>query len=353
MIFRQLFDPETSTWTYLLADPATREAILIDPVREQVDRDVTLLDELGLHLVATVETHVHADHVTGAWLLKQRTGSKIVFPAPSGAAGADRYVSEGDAVAFGRFAVETRLTPGHTDGCATYVCSDRTMAFTGDALLIRGSGRTDFQQGDSRRLYRSVHDQILSLPDETLLYPGHDYKGRTVTTVGEERAHNPRLGDKVDEDGFVRIMSELKLAHPKKIDVAVPANLALGRLAGDPSHADEKPWAEVVRSVTGAPHVTPEWVAAHLADRTFRLIDVRQPDEFYGPLGHIDGAELVPLGELPAAAAGWDRETPMVLICRSSGRSDRAATWLEANGFKKVASMVGGMNVWSTAIAAK
>jgi sulfur dioxygenase len=187
MLFRQLFDPTTSTYTYLLADADSKEAILIDPVREQVDRDSEVLQGLGLRLVATLETHVHADHVTGGWALKRRWGSDIIVPAGTGVANADRTVDEGDEVHFGRFALVVRRTPGHTDGCTTYVTHDLKRAFTGDALLIRGSGRTDFQQGDARQLYRSVWDQILSLPDETELYPGHDYKGRTVTTVAGRR----------------------------------------------------------------------------------------------------------------------------------------------------------------------
>jgi glyoxylase-like metal-dependent hydrolase (beta-lactamase superfamily II)/rhodanese-related sulfurtransferase len=355
MIFRQLFDPETSTYTYLLADASSREAILIDPVREQVERDAAQLDDLGLTLVATVETHVHADHVTGAWLLKQRYGSDIVVPYTSGVTGADCLVREGDTIRFGRHSIEVRLTPGHTDGCASYVCSDGSRVFTGDAVLIRGSGRTDFQQGDARKLYRSVWDQIFTLPDETLIYPGHDYKGRTVSTVAEEKRLNPRLGQQNTEDDFVRIMGDLKLAHPKKIDVAVPANLNLGRFGDEAVDAGpEAPWAPVRRSAVGAPHVDPDWVAATLGK--FRVIDVRQPEEFEGELGHIEGAELVPLATVEAAMKGWDRSEPLVLICRSSGRSDRAALLLEAAGFQRVASMVGGMNLWNErrfAVAAK
>lgn len=345
MLFRQLFDPATSTYTYLLADPDAREAILIDPVREQVDRDATLLSELGLKLIATVETHVHADHVTGAWLLKQRLGSDIIYPRPSGVEDADRLVGEGDAISFGRYAVEVRLTPGHTSGCATYVCSDRSAAFTGDALLIHGSGRTDFQQGDARQLYRSVWDQILSLPDATMLYPGHDYKGRTVTTVREEKLFNPRLGDGATEDDFVQTMAELELSYPRAIDRALPANLALGFEEGDqPILHGKDVFSDVVRSVTGVNHVTPEWVAEHTGE--VRIIDVRQPEELEGPLGAHPQAELVPLGEVLTTAEGWDRDEPLILICRSSGRSDRAASDLEQRGFRRVASMVGGMLAW-------
>lgn len=257
MLFRQLYDRATSTYTYLLADSEAREAVLIDPVKEQVDRDIELLAELGLRLVATLETHVHADHVTGAWLLKQRLGSEIMYPRPSGVEGADRLVGEGDAVRFGRYAVEVRLTPGHTDGCATYVTDDRRMAFTGDALLIHGSGRTDFQQGDARRLYRSVHDQIFSLPDGTTLYPGHDYKGRTVTTVLEEKHFNPRLGGGRSEEEFVAIMANLNLAYPKHIDRALPANLALGREDGDEELSPAAdPWASLPSAASGVRHGT-------------------------------------------------------------------------------------------------
>lgn len=227
MLFRQLFDPDTSTYTYLLADRDTKEAVLIDPVREQADRDAALIEELGLTLLYTLETHVHADHVTGGGLLRQRLGSRTVVSRHGGAECADVQVDDGDVIRFGRHALEVRATPGHTDGCVTYVTSDHKMAFTGDALLIRGSGRTDFQQGDARKLYQSVHEQIFSLPDDTLLYPGHDYKGRTVSTVGEEKALNVRFAGKSEED-FVAIMRALDLPKPRYIDEAVPANLRCG-----------------------------------------------------------------------------------------------------------------------------
>src|SRR5512145_2698493 len=194
MLFRQLFDPQSSTYTYLLADPAFREALLIDPVFEQARRDAALVDELGLKLTWTLETHVHADHVTGAWLLRERFGSRIALSGAAGAEGADRLLAHGDRVDFGKRYVEVRATPGHTSGCVVYVLDDHKAALTGDTLLIRGCGRTDFQQGSAETLYRSVHEQIFSLPDSCLLYPGHDYRGLTVTSVGEEKLFNPRLG---------------------------------------------------------------------------------------------------------------------------------------------------------------
>src|SRR5713101_2721098 len=202
MIFRQLFDPQTSTYTYLLADAASREAVLIDPVFEQARRDAALLEELGLRLAVA---------------------------AASGAEGADLYLRASEQIAFGKQHLEARATPGHTGGCTTYVLDDHSMAFTGDALFIRGCGRTDFQQGDARALYRSVRSEIFSLPDRCLIYPGHDYRGLTVTSVGEEKLYNPRLAESIGEQDFVGYMKHLGLAHPKQMDVAIPANMNCGK----------------------------------------------------------------------------------------------------------------------------
>jgi sulfur dioxygenase len=229
LVFRQLFDPPSSTYTYLLADGANGAAVIIDPVFEQVRRDAALIEELGLRLAYALETHVHADHVTGACLLKQRTGCRIALAANSGAEGADRYLVQDDVVAFGDRNLQVRQTPGHTNGCLTYVLDDRSMAFTGDCLFVRGTGRTDFQQGDPHAMYRSIHEQIFTLPDSCLLYPAHDYRGLTVTSVREERRFNPRLGGEIGEGDFTGYMKNLRLAHPKKLDVAVPANLKCGR----------------------------------------------------------------------------------------------------------------------------
>jgi glyoxylase-like metal-dependent hydrolase (beta-lactamase superfamily II) len=224
MIFRQLFDPQSSTYSYLLADAEAGEALLIDPVFDEAPRDAALLRELGLKLLYTLETHIHADHVSGAWNLKRRVASRIAVSAESGAEGADRYLKDGETVQFGSRYLQMRATPGHTKGCCTYVLDDQTMAFTGDCLLIRGCGRTDFQQGDARAMYRSVHERIFSLPDSCLVYPAHDYRGLMVSSVGEERRFNPRLGGELSEDDFVGYMNNLGLPHPKQMDIAVPAN---------------------------------------------------------------------------------------------------------------------------------
>ncbi|MCA9656904.1 MAG: MBL fold metallo-hydrolase [Myxococcales bacterium] len=347
MLFRQLFDPESATYTYLLADDETKEAVIIDPVRDQVERDSQLIRELGLKLRYVADTHVHADHVTGAGILRQRFGAKTAASQNGGPQCADILLKHGDVLRFGNHALEVRETPGHTDGCVTYVTNDRAMAFTGDALLIRGCGRTDFQQGDAHKLYNSVHDQIFSLPDAALLYPAHDYKGRTATSVAEERAFNPRLGGGKSEAEFVEIMKNLNLAKPRKIEEALPANLRCGlavdeTVSGEP--VPERAWAPVVRSGTGVPEVRPAWVSEHTEE--FRIIDVREPHEVAA--GKIEGAENVPLGTVREAAQAWDPNEPIVTVCRSGGRSGRAALELEQLGFRRVASMAGGMMLWAS-----
>ena len=231
MIFRQFIDPETSTHTYLLGDEPSREAVLIDSVLEQFDRDRTLIRDIDLTLRYTLETHLHADHVTAAGLFRRELGSKVALGGAAGVDASDIKLEDGDTVRFGSTILEVCSTPGHTAGCVTYICREQGMAFTGDALLIRGCGRTDFQQGDAAALFDSVRNKIFALPDETLLFPGHDYKGRMVTTVGEEKRLNPRLGFGKSKADFVTMMEQLNLAYPKKIDVAVPANLECGLLS--------------------------------------------------------------------------------------------------------------------------
>jgi sulfur dioxygenase len=349
LIFRQLFDPTSSTYTYLLADPASREAVLIDPVFDHARRDIALLRELDLHLVATLDTHVHADHVTGAWLLKQQCGSQIVLSKDSGADNADRLLSHGDRIAFGSRHLEARATPGHTSGCLTYVLDDQSMAFTGDSLLIRGCGRTDFQQGSPRRLYRSVQDQILSLPPDCLLYPAHDYRGLTVTSVAEERRFNPRLGGDVDVADFEGYMNNLGLPHPKLMDIAVPANLRCGQPQGQAGLPQEPSWAPLTCTFGGVWEIQPTALAeriggAHAGE--ILVIDVREPHEFNGELGHIHGARLVPLAELAARSGEIDRTRPLVAVCRSGARSAQAVTLLQKAGFTSVANLAGGMLRW-------
>lgn len=231
MIFRQLFEPQSSAYTYLIACEDSREAALIDPVLETVERDLQLIGQLGLALRCTIETHIHADHVTGASCLRQETGCKCALPEKSGAAHVDLPVKEGEVIRVGSLELQPLYTPGHTDDHYSYFldAADAARVFTGDALLIDGCGRTDFQNGDAATLYRSVHTKIFSLPGDTLVYPGHDYQHRHVSTVAQERERNPRLGGARTVEDFVEIMAGLNLPRPKKMDVAVPANRMCGQ----------------------------------------------------------------------------------------------------------------------------
>jgi len=228
MLFKQFFEPDTSTFTYLLACEKTKQAVLIDTVESEVPVYLKELEAQGLKLVYTLETHVHADHVTAADTLRQKLGSKSVVHRDAGAMCGDLLVTDGVHIIVGTIDLEVRYTPGHTNGCISFFAGDRI--FTGDSLLIGGCGRTDFQQGNSGQLFDSIQNQIFSLPDEVIVYPGHDYNGNTQSTVGEERKNNKRLGGGKSREEFIQIMSELKLAYPKYIDVALPANQACGRV---------------------------------------------------------------------------------------------------------------------------
>jgi sulfur dioxygenase len=344
LIFRQLFDPQSSTYSYLLGDRAMGEAILIDPVFEQAARDAALIRELGLRLVVTLDTHTHADHVTGAWLLKKRLGAKIAISAASGAEGPDIRLADRDRVCFGGRHITALGTPGHTDGCMTFVLDNERMAFTGDALLIRGCGRTDFQRGSAHRLYHSVKTRIFTLPDDCLLWPGHDYRGLTVTSVAEERAHNPRLGGNISEADFAGYMENLGLPHPRQIDVAVPANMICGRPANETLESDTPEWAPLTYTFAGFWEIDPVWVEEHGAE--VQIVDVRDEDEFSGPLGHIASAQLLPLDDLEKRSAELTKDRPVVAVCRAGARSAQAVTILKKAGFVKVANMAGGMLRW-------
>lgn len=234
MIFRQLFEPDSSTYTYLLGCPDTGLAVLVDPVAETLERDLAVLKELGLRLAYTLDTHIHADHITSSCRLRQLTGSKIALPAMERLACADVGVAEDRPLQVAAMTLQPIYTPGHTDTHHCYVLDHggTKRIFTGDALLIDGCGRTDFQNGNTEALYRSVREKIFTLPADTLVYPAHDYQHRHVSTIGQERDRNPRLGGDRTLEEFATIMAELKLAYPKKIDIAVPANRACGNCDG-------------------------------------------------------------------------------------------------------------------------
>jgi glyoxylase-like metal-dependent hydrolase (beta-lactamase superfamily II) len=225
MIFRQMFDPETSTLTYLLADDQG-SAVIIDPVLEHVDRYLALLKSLQLTLRMVLDTHVHADHITGSQALRKHTCATTVIAENCGAPGYDRLLNDGDTLTFGSESIRVIATPGHTPGSLCYLWRDRL--FTGDTLMINACGRTDFQNGSAVEMYHSITEKLFTLPDETLVYPGHDYNGRQVSSIGQEKHRNPRLGGGKGEAEFVAIMDNLNLATPKRIHEAVPANLLGG-----------------------------------------------------------------------------------------------------------------------------
>jgi glyoxylase-like metal-dependent hydrolase (beta-lactamase superfamily II)/rhodanese-related sulfurtransferase len=343
LVFRQMQDPASSTFTYLLGDPESGSAILIDPVFEQAQRDSALLGELGLRLEYTLDTHLHADHITAAWLLKQMHGSRIAISAAAGTNGVELPLNPGDRLSFGSRSLEARATPGHTDGCMSYVLDDQSMVFTGDALLIRGAGRTDFQQGNARTLFRSVRSQLFTLPHDCIVYPAHDYRGLSASSIGEEKRFNPRLGGDRDESDFEGLMQNLGLAHPKQIEHAVPANRACGRIPAAEA-ALSSDWAPLHRTYAGIDEIDAEWVAAH--HESARVIDVREADEFTGPLGHIEGASLIPLGQLAGRIDEIETDTPLVTVCRSGGRSAQAWVMLRRAGFERVVNLTGGMLAW-------
>ncbi len=341
-IFYQLFELESSTYTYIIADKKSKEAAIIDPVIETVDRDLKLIEELGLKLKYVFDTHIHADHVTGAGELRKRTNAKTGVSKYAEVACFDIHLEDGQELLLGDKKIKAISTPGHTDTCMTYAFEG--MLFTGDALLIRGCGRTDFQHGSSDKLYDSIHNKIFAYPDDTIVYPGHDYRGQTASTVGLEKKFNPRLGEAKTKEDFVKIMSELKLANPKKIHEAVPANLACGKVVS----------SKIIHPqvVDGIPEASCEDIMLHLPQvesKKIRLIDVRRPDEYYGgEYGHIKGAEIITLGpDLTKFLETGDRNEEIVFVCRSGGRSGNATAESVRLGYKSTINMVGGMIGWT------
>lgn len=324
MFLRQLYDQDTYTFTYLVADPASKQALLIDPVLGQVERDLALVQQLGLKLAYALDTHVHADHITAAGTLRQLTGCKIVG-AKRGAACNDLKLGQGDSVKLGALTVEVLDTPGHTDDSLSYKIGDNV--FTGDALFVRGTGRTDFQHGDAGQLYDSITTKLFTLPDHTQVWPGHDYKGHSQTTIGEEKRLNPRLANK-QRDEFIALMGALNLPKPRYIDQAVPANQegGLGVALEDAEHTFQEVSADAIKKLDNV-----------------RIVDVREPHEFNGELGHIKGAHNVPMTEIAQAALDWRRDTPLLLVCRSGRRSRGVAQTLASRGYTRVHNLTGGM----------
>lgn len=346
MIFRQLFEKESSTYSYLLGDEATGDAILIDPVVEMADRDLQLCNELNLKLRLALNTHCHADHVTGTGALKARLPALRSVIAAAAGAQADVLVGHGEVLRVGSIELEVRATPGHTAGCVTYVCAAAKCAFTGDALLTRGCGRTDFQGGSAETLYDSVWTQILSLPDDFTIYPAHDYKGHSSSSVREEKAHNPRL--KKTKPEFVALMGALNLPYPKKIDESLPKNLVCGAYAG---HHVLAPSLGLFAPAPGG--------GGGGGEQRVVLLDVRKPEELVGEFGRVDPAALPPGTEVvyvkhdELIAGAKELEVPkdvrLVVMCQSGARSRLAALYLWEKGFLGLCEIEGGMKNWRAA----
>jgi sulfur dioxygenase len=342
IIFYQLYESQSSTYTYLLGDPETKSAVLIDPVIEKVDRDLKLLSELGLRLEYVLDTHVHADHISSAGELRKRTGAKTAAGAAAQIPCIDIHLQDGQSLELGKLKIKAIATPGHTGACMSFLIRD--MVFTGDSLMIRGTGRTDFQQGSSDKLFDSIREKIFNLPDETKIFPAHDYQGLPYTTVGLEKKFNARLSLEKDKGQFEKTMSELNLPHPKKINEALPANLACGNIQNT-QNTLEASMIKIPNS-DGIPEVSAEDVKKEIAQA--RIIDVRGSDEFTGELGHIDGARLVTLGApLTEFLSKENRDDSFIFVCKSGGRSGKATAESLRLGYKNTASMKGGMLAWN------
>ena len=337
MIPLQLFDPASSTYTYLLHDPATLDALLIDPVDAQLERDLAVLQAQGLTLRWTLETHTHADHITSAGLLAEHTGARTVAPADCGIGTAAVQLRHGDTLDFGGERLRALHTPGHTAGSMSYLW--RNHVFTGDALLINGCGRTDFQSGDAHALYRSITQVLFALPDDTTVWPGHDYQGRSHSSMGAEKAGNARVAGRSEVE-FVELMQGLHLPRPARIDEAVPANRHSGLLRHD---ADAAP-LQAPRAAEGyAGDVSPQLAWQWVQDGTAVLVDVRTDAEREW-VGLVPGALPVAWKQWPGMAANPDFDTQLraavpphlkaVLLCRSGVRSVAAAQRATALGLQ-------------------
>ena len=339
MIFRQLFDSVSGTYSYLLASRAGGEALILDPVLEKVDRYCQLLRELDLRLVKAVDTHLHADHVTGLGELRDRTHCVTIMGEQSKADVVAMRVGDGDRVMIEGLSLDVMYTPGHTDDSYSYLMSDRV--FTGDTLLIRGTGRTDFQNGSARAQYDSIFNRLLKLPDETMVFPAHDYKGDTVSTIGEEKRFNPRLQVRsVDE--YIELMGNLKLPNPKLMDVVLPANMHVGL------HQDDL--AKQGLSLTAGEAIEslgrPDILLVDLRENSERAKHGMLPGALHAPYPAI-GESLQPGGMLREVAAATGRR--IVFFCAFGERSAMAVAAAKGAGLANTAHIAGGIDAWKKA----
>jgi sulfur dioxygenase len=378
MLFKQLFDQETWTYTYLIADPINKEAVLIDPVNTHIDDYLAMLTEQGLQLKYTLETHVHADHITASGLLRKKLGSQTGVGALCEAETADFQMKDGDVFSLTNGEqIKVIATPGHTKGSMSFLWRDRL--FTGDSLLIGGCGRTDFQGGDAGALYDCITQRLFTLPDDTLVYPGHDYQQRWVSNIKQERTTNPRLAGK-SRDEFIAIMNNLNLPKPKLIDEAVPANRYCGLEENE--RQDAVAHREAMRENTksgGTPvvncggdipkaggltvqelvtaakqqvtEVNVEKAKQLIAQGDITVIDTREESEYAA--GHLDNAMPLPRGVLEFKVGNIpeleDKAKPVLIYCRTGGRAALAALSLKTLGYTNVLSISGGYEAWQKA----
>ena len=336
MLFRQLFDSTSSTYTYLIASRRGGEALIIDPVLDKVERYLTLLAELDLRLIKAIDTHVHADHITGLGALRDRTRCITVMGEQSGVDVVSLRVGDGDAIEIEGITLKALYTPGHTDDSYSFVMDDRV--FTGDTLLIRGTGRTDFQHGDARAQYDSLFNKLLRLPDDTLVFPAHDYKGDTVSTIAEEKASNPRL--QVDSaDAYVEIMNSLNLANPKMMDVAVPANLRIGLSQDELEARGLSVSAAAAKALVGAP----DHLLIDLRDARERLKHGVIPGSVHVPYSDLD--ENVHRGGMLHELAGATGKR-LVFYCAFGERSAMATQAALEAGLENACNLKGGIDAW-------
>ena len=331
---KQLFDRESCTYTYLLIDSETGEGALIDGVLEHYDRDMQIINELGVELLYAIETHAHADHITSAGKIRETVGAKLVYGESSGIEAIDIPLKNGETINLGHYQIKAVSTPGHTNGCTSYFVDGNL--FSGDTLLIRGCGRTDFQHGDPGQLYDSITQKLFVLSDETVVYPAHDYHGRTSSTIGEEKAWNPRLAGDQTRDGFIELMNNLNLDMPKRINEAVPANMSVGinfdagrYLLRDFDMNDlHQVWQE-------------------LPDNTL-VMDNRTPEEF--DKGHVPGSRNIPMGTENAHVEELRQFDRIYLYCRSGRRAQTTMTNLNFQGLNHIICIShSGMPDWEKA----
>ena len=331
ILVKQLFDRDSFTYTYLIADPNTREGAIIDPVKEKFDRDMQIIEELGIELLYSIETHAHADHITSAGRIRQNTGAKIVFSTNANIQSIDIALDDSDELALGYYKIRGLATPGHTSGCMCYYIDG--IVFTGDTLLIRGCGRTDFQAGHAGLLYDNIQKKIFTLPDSTRISPGHDYNGRTSSTVAEEKRWNPRVGQGRTRAEFTDIMNNLNLDLPKKMNEAVPANVNVGVNFHPRRYVHEEFNMDDLYGI---------WQAG---DPKILIVDNRSPSEY--EQGHVPGSKNIPLGDEESAIEELNDYDQVYIYCRSGRRAQTAYTNLGILGLDHLTCIShSGMPEW-------